>query len=155
MCVCVCMLVCVWNEHVNVYVWDCSIGVSATPPVTLRFPPMRRNVTSPLCFPTQEYKSSKNVFLFKGSQQPSFLLSLAALCVSVCTLVIIYIVGPINRKCWDADEDAAGCIFPHWAVPIYRQGSCFITHSGCGANGGDWYVSTHFNWSDTHTHCTV
>lgn len=100
--------------------------MSVTPPVTLRFPPMRRNVTSPLCFPTQEY-FSKNVFLFKGSQQPSFLLSLAALCVSVCTLVIIYIVGPINRKCWDADEDAAGCIFPHWAVPIYSQGSCFIT----------------------------
>lgn len=43
-----------------------SVGVTVMPPVTLRFPPVKRHVTSPLCFPTQE-DFSKNVFLFKGS----------------------------------------------------------------------------------------
>lgn len=112
---------------------DCSTGVSVMPPVTLRFPSVRRHVTSSLCFPAQEYLS-KNVFLFKGSQQPSFLLCLAAQCVCacVCTLVMLSIVGPQNRNPWDADEDEdvrKGVYFPLWFVPIYSQGSCFITHS--------------------------
>lgn len=87
-------------------VWDCSIGVSITPPVTLRFPPMQRHVTSLLCFPAQE-DLSKNVFLFKGSQQPFFLLCLPAHCVCVGSLVIIYIVGAHKQEllrcrwgCW-------------------------------------------------------
>lgn len=143
------MCVCVWNEHVNVYVWDCSIGVSVAPPVTLRFPPMRRQVTSPLCFPTQE-DLSKNVFLFKCSQQSFFLLCLAVLCVCVCfcTLVILYIVGPINRRCrW-------GC----WRVCIsslvctYIQ-SRILFHNTLwmwwGPSGGVRHVTTHFIWRDT------
>lgn len=116
--------------------WDsgCSTGVSVTPPLTLRFPPkLQRHVTSLLCCPAQE-DLSKNVFLFKGFQQPFFLLSLPSslVCVGVCVCssVIIYIAaGPINRNRWDADEDAEGRVFPYRHAAIYSQGSCFVTRS--------------------------
>lgn len=70
------------------------------PPVTLTFPPVQHHVTSLLCFPTQE-DLSKNVFLFKESQQPSFLLRLAVLRVCACasTFTVPHIVGPKNRNC--------------------------------------------------------
>lgn len=116
---------CVWN----VYGWDCSIGVSAVPPVTLRFPPVRRHVTSPLCFPAQE-DLSKNVFLFKGSQQHSFLLCLATvrLCVwvcvgvSVCVCILVkpYIVGP--RK-----QELLRCRWGCWRVCIFLFGLYLYT----------------------------
>lgn len=140
------------------YVCDCSTGVSVRPPVTLRSPPARRHVTSPLCFPAQE-DLSKNVFLFKGSQQPSFLLCLAALCVClcvskcVCTLVIPYIVSPKNRNCWDADEDAEGCVFSS-PVCTYIQSRILFNNTlwiWWRADAGALHVTTHFILSDIHT----
>lgn len=70
------------NVVVSACVWNGSPGVSVRPPVTLRFPPVRRHVTSRLCSVTQE-DLSKNVFLFKDSQLLSFLLRLAAVGVFV------------------------------------------------------------------------
>lgn len=71
-------------------------------------------------------------------------------CVSacVCTLAILDIVLPPqkNRNCWDADEDAEGCVFP-CLVCTYIQ-SRILFHNTLwmwwGANGGDLHVTTHF-----------
>lgn len=130
--------------------------MSVRPPVTLRFPPVGRHVTSPFCFPAQE-DLSKNVFLFKGSQQPSFLLCLAALCVCVCvtpvTLVIPYIAE--NRNCWDADEDAEGCVFSSPLCTYPSRGYRFITHT-LGRDeiraDGDLHFNTHTLYLEGHTH---
>lgn len=141
--------------------------------MTLRFPPVRRHVTSPLCFLAQE-DLSKNVFLFKGSQQPSFLLCLAALCVCMCVCVCLYIsdtrysftppkkTGTVEMQM----RMLKGVYFPAWSVPIYSQGSCFITHSGCGEVqmlGTCTLPHTLFRVTHTHTlsnmmylpHCSI
>lgn len=115
-----------------------------------QIPPVQRHGTSPLCFPVQVDRS-KNDILFNGSQQPSFLLCLATLCVSVrvCShvwaLVVLHIA--INRNCRDADEDAEGVYFLKGFVPIHSQQPCFITHLWCGGP-----ASYHTLLPDLHTY---